>query len=301
MRIIPINSINSRVKTPEDFVAFSEEEYRFGILHAALGIIQTRRDKPIVLLTGPSGSGKTGTAHRLRAELENLGYTTHIISMDNYFVPLRDGIEGVDLEAPDRVDIPLFQEQAGKILEGREVVLPVFNFAEQDRTDGARFTRKQGEIVIFEGIHMLNPLISGTFSEQASTVYVSVRTRVKGENNPALHPSKIRLLRRFVRDKLYRGRSFLQTMEYFNNVQRGEKLHIMPFKKLAQFDIDTFLPYEPCVYKKHIYAELKAETNANALMKELLAFFEELEEVGDELVPHDSLVREFIGGSSLME
>jgi uridine kinase len=306
MRIIPVKSMNKRAASPEEFVAFSEEEYRLGITDAALGIIKANQDgeKPIVLLSGPSGSGKTVTAHRLKAELTNLGYSTHIISMDNYFIPLRDGTDGVDLESPDRVDCELFREQTEKILRCEEITLPVFNFKEQDREWGATFKRREGEIVIFEGIHMLNPSVSGCLSGRASTVYVSVRTRLGGDvagSKITLHPSKIRLTRRFVRDKLFRGRSLLQTLEYFNNVERGEKQYIAPYKKHAQFDIDTFVAYEPCVYKKHVLPELLEIKGSSDITALLTMILEQLGDIADIHVPNDSLIREFIGGNTLME
>jgi uridine kinase len=149
---------------------------------------------------------------------------------------------------------------------------------------------------------MLNPLISGCLAGHESSVYVSVRTRLKSALGHSLHPSKIRLMRRFVRDKLFRARSFFQTMEHFNNVQRGEKKHIMPYKKHADFDIDTFVPYEVNVYKKHIFAELEAADSKlkNSFVYELLMFLEELENIDDVHVPETSLVREFIGGNTLM-
>jgi len=302
MRIIPIKSINKNAAEPEGFVAFSEEEYRLGIVDAALGVTEANKtgEKPIVLITGPSGSGKTVTAHRLKAELTRLGFATHIISMDNYFLPLKGGTDGVDLESPDRVDRELFAEQAQKILHGEEVTLPVFDFAKQDRTWGAKFKREKNELVIFEGIHMLNPAVSGCLAGHESSVYVSVRTRIKSSQGHSLHPSKIRIMRRFVRDKLFRARTFFQTMEHFNNVQRGEKLYIMPYKKHAQFDIDTFVPYETNIYKKHIFSELRDAQNKNSFIYELLMFLEELENIDDEFVPSESLVREFIGGNTLM-
>jgi uridine kinase len=302
MRIIPIKSINARTSEPADFVALSEEEYRMGITDAALGIISDNKDggKPIVLITGPSGSGKTVTAHRLKAELINQGVNTHIISMDNYFKPLRGGTDGVDLESPERVDRELFAEQAEKILRCEEVTLPVFDFKLQDREWGGKFRRGQNEFVIFEGIHMFNPMISGCLAGHESSVYVSVRTRIKSALGHSLHPSKIRLMRRFVRDKLFRARSFWQTMEHFNNVQRGEKLYIMPYKKHAKFDIDTFVPYEANVYRKHIFEELSSAPGKNNFVYELLMFLEELEDIEDRFVPETSLVREFIGGNTLM-
>jgi uridine kinase len=299
--------MNKRVTNPEDFVSFAENEYNLGITDAALGIIEANKngEKPIVLITGPSGSGKTVSAHRLKAELTKLGHTTHIISMDNYFIPLPNGTEGIDLESPDRVDSGLLQEQTEKILRCEEIILPVFNFKAQDRTWGANFKRKDGEIVIIEGIHMFNPAVSGYLSGRTSNVYVSVRTRLRGDvagTKITLHPSKIRLTRRFVRDKLYRGRSLLQTLEYFTNVERGEKKHIAPYKKYATFDIDTYVAYEPCVYKKHVLPELREIKASGCNITELLTMMlEQLDDIEDIFVPDNSLIREFIGGNSLME
>ena len=267
---------------------------------ALAGVSFTLREGEFIVVLGPSGSGKTVTAHRLRAELEKTGHKTHIISMDNYFRPLANGTDGIDLESPERVDRELFGEQSQKILRGEQVILPVFNFTDQSRSEGATFKRKDGEIVIFEGIHMLNPLVAGGLSEHAASVYVSVRTRIKGQST-VLHPSKIRLMRRFVRDKLFRGRELLQTIEFFENVERGEQLYIMPFKKYAEFDIDTFIAYEPSVYKKHILSELRENAGKAEIIPELLGFLEELSDVSDEFVPKRSPVREFIGGNELME
>ena len=302
MRVIPVKSINTRAKAPENFVAFSEEEYRCCVLEAALGITaRLAENKPIVLIAGPSGSGKTGSAHRLKAELARLGFTARIISMDNYFLPIKGSLEGVDLESPKRLDKAFFNEQTEKILRGERITLPIFDFTNQERKEGAEYKRGEGEIVIFEGIHALNPDVTGSLSENASKVYVSVRTRIKGGASQAVHPSMIRLSRRLVRDKLFRGRPLLQTFKFFEKVERGEKLYIMPYKKYADFDIDTFLPYEPCVYKKHILAELKETSDENPLAGDFIMFLEELEDIFDEFVPSWSLVREFIGGSSIME
>ena len=294
-----MESINSHAQNPAAFVQFAEAEYCAQIAQTAADI--NAMNKPIVLIAGPSGSGKTVTAHRLRAELENLGHRTHIISMDNYFMPLKSGLDGVDLESPDRLDRALFSEQAEKILAGEEVILPIFDFTNQGRSDGAAFRRGEGEVVIFEGIHMLNPLISGNLSENAASVYVSVRTRIT-DNDTVLHPSKIRLLRRFVRDKLYRGRDLLQTIQFFDNVERGEKSYIMPFKHLADFDIDTFIAYETCIYKKHVLPDLTTANSKpdNPIIAELTAFLRQLADIADELVPNRSPVREFIGGNELM-
>ncbi|MCL1823677.1 MAG: nucleoside kinase [Oscillospiraceae bacterium] len=302
MRIIPVKSINTRVKDPEPFIEFSEEEYLSGIIDCALSIT-SKPHKPIILVTGPSGSGKTGTSHRLKNELIQMGYITHIISMDNYFIPLGNDIDGVDLESPERVDAALFQKQTEKILRCEEITLPVFDFANQKRNTGMRFKRGENDLVIFEGIHALNPEVSGNLSDSANKVYVSVRTRLKGNSSGiTLHPSKIRLMRRFVRDKLFRARSFSQTMKNFDSVERGEELYIMPYKEHAEFDIDTFIPYEPCVYKKYILPDLKAAGKLSGLLaSELRMILEELEGFDDDFVPEWSLVREFIGGGSLME
>jgi len=156
-------------------------------------------------------------------------------------------------------------------------------------------------MVILEGIHALNPDVTGSVSERASGVYVSVRTRMKSKTGAILHPSKIRLMRRLSRDKLFRGREASQTLKFFEKVQEGEKKHILPYKCYAEHDIDTFLGYETAVYKSVIEEDLQAlrySYDEFDKYEGMMIILQELLNVDLEKVPDNSLVREFAGGST---
>lgn len=309
MRIIPVESINRRVNADlENFIKTSEDEYRYQLEYTVNGIIRDIETKPIILISGPSGSGKTISAHRIKQMLEERGNRTHIISMDNYFLPLNDCRNDcddngkVDLESPKRLDLDLLNEQLGMMLKCEEIAIPRFHFPTQTRGEGTALKRNEGDIIILEGIHALNPLVTGSVLESSSKVYVSVRTRIRCEQKHLLHPSRIRLMRRMVRDSLFRGRPLVDTIKNFNNVERGEKLYIMLYKDSADYDIDTFLHYEPCVYKKLLINETINADDADVLneITEINYFLDKLYGIEAEHVPPHSLIREFIGGNMLM-
>ena len=258
--------------------------------------------RPVLLLAGPSGSGKTTTALLIERELDRRGVETHTLSMDNYFSPLSEREKELlqrnelDLEKPTRVDVPFFRQQLDAILRGEEIALPRFDFQESRRVfDGRTLRRRPGELILMEGIHALNPDVTG-HDEDTTRIYVSVRTRITAKSGLVLHPAKIRLLRRMLRDKLCRGRAFSQTVGNCARVDRGEQNYIMPFKPRAHCSIDSFYSAELSVYR----ACLASAPEALDFPKlcDLAEVLRELPEVDPALVPQDSLLREFIGGST---
>ena len=139
-------------------------------------------------------------------------------------------------------------------------------------------------------------------TDVANGVYVSVRTRLESKTGELLHPSHLRLMRRLIRDKLFRGRDAIATMEMFASVERGEDKYIMPHKHNAHYSINTFMAYEPSAYKRYLLDDLRRvhetgyEFDQLGLMIEMLEYLEPID-IG--LVPGTSLVREFVGGSEL--
>jgi uridine kinase len=307
MKVLDLQTMNYSVHNEaQAFIRQAEENYRNEIKNVADSIIERNNDYPIILISGPSGSAKTTTALRLGTLLEQAGRVVHPISMDNYFRPVDDPANEVeedgrvDLESPKRLDMDLLNEHLEMLWECREIDMPTFDFATQTRCPGKKLNRKPGEFVILEGIHALNPEITGSIGNHATTVYVSVRTRLKNDESNLLHPSKVRLMRRIVRDKLFRGRVIEETLDFFKWVSRGEERFIMPYKGKAMFDIDTFIAYEPAVYKPLILDELTSikETYPDYdNFRDLEEFLTEIDGMDTDLVPLNSLVREFIGGS----
>ncbi len=306
-------SINERSScSPESFIKLSEDNYAAYIDEAAQ-MIADNPHKPIVLLSGPSGSGKTTTALRVEKRLKDMGKKVHTLSMDNYFLPITEEIAKdlpkdengrIDLESPHRLDIPLFSQHLKKLAEGEEFDMPLFDFPTQSRPGFVPMKRSKDEIVIIEGIHALNPLVTGDSDEFSMCMYVSVRTRLRADDGSLLHPRQIRLMRRLCRDSLFRKRSFREICSMFESVSRGEDLYITPFKKRADYDIDTFMAYEPPVYKAYIENELAAQSADGSLdefseFAEIKKFLGELNVINSSYVPPASLIREFIGGSEL--
>lgn len=306
INIVKIADINSGIRADrQEFIRESEERYRKEIENAAERILNNSADHPIVLVSGPSGSGKTTSAGRVEKILRDNGCNAHTISMDNYFLPDNCGVEfpknpdgTIDLESPYRIDIPLLQKHLDMLNDGTPIDSPIFNFKTRDRDGTIHIERKKGDVIILEGIHALNPVVTGDSKEYATCIYVSVRTRIENSENDRLHPRLIRLLRRLGRDKLYRGRDMRETFEMFKSVSRGEETYIMPFKHLADFDIDTFIPFEPTIYRWAVYDDLKRmkeEMLGDFDYDIILSFLEELEPVERTAVPADSLIREFVG------
>lgn len=303
MNSISVNDLTAMAKNPENLAELGEKLYHSRIETAALDILNNRATRPVVLISGPSGSGKTTSAIRIAKILESQGCRAHTISMDDYFLPMSENLAAmdengkIDFESPFRLDIKLFQSHLEKLFRGEEVEIPTFDFTEQERCPGSTLRREEGDIVIIEGIHALNPMVTGDSDNFTTRIYVSVRTRIS-DGEKLLHPSKIRLMRRLMRDKLYRGRSFSDTFEFFKSVERGENLYIMPFKSRANFDIDTFIQYEPLIYRDKLLPELEKTVPVYkdyGDYADIEYFLRLLPGIDSSYVPEHSLIREFIG------
>lgn len=304
-------SINRMAEEAPDALINAAEDNYTAYINEAAQMIADHPEKPVVLLAGPSGSGKTTSALRMAKRLLKLGHKVHTLSMDNYFLPVtpenektlpRDENGKIDLESPHRLDIPLFTEHLEYLAAGEEFQMPIFDFPTQSRPKTVPFRRHKDEIIIIEGIHALNPIVTGSSDKYAMKVYVSVRTRLQSPDGDLLHPRHIRLMRRLCRDRLFRKREYAEIFNMFESVSRGEDLFIFPFKERADLDIDTFMAYEASVYKPIIENELSRIADKDELKiypeyEGIVKFLSVLSEIDSGYVPINSLMREFIGGS----
>ncbi len=299
MPVISIEKINQAAKSADAMRAF-DSGYAAYIENIAKSIYDQRHEKGVILLAGPSGSGKTTTAHMLEGYLDAMGAETHTISMDNYFSAFTPeqkilAAQGkIDFESPERMDIPFMNEQLEAIAACRPIHLPEYDFKNSARIMRDEvFQRKDGEIVLLEGIHALNPDVILLPESQLSNVYISVRTRVETDMG-LLHPSYVRLLRRIIRDKRTRARSFADTLAMYENVERGETLYIAPYKHRAHYEINSFHDYELGLYKTILgndLDEFASDPRLNAVRRAL----ELVKPADPALVPENALIREFIG------
>ena len=299
---IKLNEINNRIKSNAPaFIDECDAAYYGRIREIAEDIHNNVETRPIVLISGPSGSGKTTTAMTLEKMLDEWGIETHTLSMDNYFCTLTEEEvrlaeeEKFDLESPDRVDSELLSAQLADIAACKTVNLPKFEFATHSRVfSGKTLTRKAGEIVILEGIHALNPSVITLPDDQTTRIYVSVRTRVELADGGLIHPEKIRLARRMIRDTIYRDREVTETLKMFNSVQRGENAYIMPYKHRSTYDVNTFIPYEIGLYKNLLLAKLE-KIAPDERVDDIIKTLQNVEPLDGDLVPETSLIREFVG------
>lgn len=303
MEKISTKRINEEIKLSEsDFIKKCEKNYSDQITEIAVNICDQSPIKPVLFLAGPSGAGKTTTALRLENLLDNFGHETHTLSLDDYFIPHSGTSKEVDFESPERLDFELLHKHLEAIANCEEIVVPGFNFRLQERFEKGTLKRKPGEIIVVEGIHALNPLVTGENNNYSNNIYVSVRTRITDKQGISFHPSKIRLLRRIMRDTKFRGKSIDEVFEQFKSVERGENLYISPFKENSHFEINTFMAYELSAYKDQVLPLIieasktyKDYTRFESIEKILL----ELNSVKIDDIPRNSLVREFYGDSEL--
>lgn len=302
-----LSYINERVRSDaRGFCEECEADYAEKIHKTALAVADNMKRSHLVLLSGPSGSGKTTTAKRLDDELLKLGIEASTISLDNYFLSPRVAgsprtPEGEpDYESPLCIDWPLLNEHFDELERGEEVLIPHFTFATQTRTT-ARSTPlklKKDEIAIFEGIHALNTRITER-NPEAFKLYVSARSDTYDNGELAFKGTWMRLVRRAIRDDLFRGADAMVTLSMWANVRRGEKAYISPFKDSASIMLDTSLPYEVNAMRDlaaQIFAKAPNGAERYAELTSLLAALDRYEALDTSLIPVDSILREFIGG-----
>lgn len=273
--------------------------------------IFAKRDKiRVVLIAGPSSSGKTTFAQRLSIQLRVLGLLPTAISTDDYFLDRektpRDEYGEYDFEALEAVDLPLFNQQLQEIIRGNQVVCPIYDFHSGKRVMPGRVVQCGIEHpVIIEGIHALNEKLTDSVPrENKYKIYISALTQISVDEHNRINTTDTRLIRRIVRDSQFRSQPALRTLQRWNSVRRGEEKNIFPFQEDADMMFNSALVYELSILKKYAYPLLKAispqdkeYSDARRLLR-LLDFFPE---IADKYVPLNSILREFIGGSSIHE
>ena len=302
-----LKDINYRtIADPKGLIEEGDAAYHKNVELAAQKILDNFKNSPIVLLSGPSGSGKTTTSMKIADALERHGVHTHYVAMDDYFNTVRPETvprtpEGeVDLESPLCLDMALLNRHFTELSQGKRIYVPKYEFSRQMRVQepSKSIKLKKDEIVVFEGIHALNDLITNVHPE-AFKLYVSARSNVEFEDKCVFKSTWFRLVRRTVRDYLFRGTDPDNTIKMWANVRRGERSYISPYKKKADFQFNTALPYELPVFNATATQLFKTIPEGIERYDELKEVFPALLLFGDidqALVPDDSLVREFIGG-----
>ncbi len=311
LNIQMLSSINKAIDEDriEDVILVSESLQNRQFMKAAEEIVKKRDQIRVVMIAGPSSSGKTTSSKRLSIELLVHGISPIPIEMDNFFLDReltpRDEKGDYDFETVHALNISLFQDCMRRLIAGEEVQLPKFDFVTGKSMPGEILQLKENQILIVEGIHGLNPVMQEHLpAEKIFRIFVSPMTQLNMDRYNRVSVLDVRLLRRIVRDFRDRGYSAQDTIGRWESVRAGEKKNISPYQNLADMFINTSLVYEVSALKE--LADLALRMVPFGVpeyieAKRLLSFLEWVKPLDRNLVPANSILSEFIGGSNLKD
>lgn len=288
-------------------ILINEALHEQKISDMAQAIASRRGQVRLVLIAGPSASGKTTSSKRLAIQLLAQGIRPIAVGMDDYFLdreltprdkqghPLFEDLVALDLE--------LFNQQLLDLMAGREVKLARYNFITGKREWGDRVRISPEHVILVEGIHGMNPnLVPHVPREAVYRIYISCLTQLNIDPHNRIPTTDTRLLRRMVRDARTRGYSAQQTIRQWEHVRAGEERNIFPYQENADVMFNSALAYELAVLKplaEPLLREIEHGTVEYAEARRLLTFLQWISSSGAEMVPDNSLLREFVGGSIL--
>jgi uridine kinase len=292
-----------------EIILVSEALHEQRIAEIATEFCDQERKPRIILIAGPSSSGKTTFSKRLSVQLLAHGLTPFALEMDNYFVDRektpRDENGNFDFEVLDALDRERLQADLQKLITGEEVQLPHYNFKQGRSEPGDTVRLDKDQIIVLEGIHGLNPYLLPDFaSDQTYRIYVSCLTQLNLDRYNRISTTDTRLIRRIVRDARERGYQAQVTIQRWESVRRGEKRHIFPYQENANVMFNSALVYELAALRplaEPLLRQVSFGSPEFIEAKRLLAFLEWFLPLDIELIPDNSIEREFVGGSILKE
>ena len=311
LEVTDVGALNETIESGRirEVVLVSEALHEQQIVDIASKIAARRNEVRLVLVAGPSSSGKTTFSKRLAVQLLVQGLRPMPLEMDNYFVDRehtpqdRDG--GYDFEHLHALDLDLLNENLLDLMAGKDVSLPRYDFHTGTRQLGQSVHIGSQDVIIAEGIHGMNPeLVSNVPPERIYRVYISALTQLNIDSHNRIATTDTRLLRRILRDAQYRGYPPEGTVNRWESVRRGENRWIFPYQENADAMFNSALAYELAVLKPLVEPYLRhiePDTLAYVESKRLLSFLQWILPCAPDLVPDNSLLREFIGGSILRD
>jgi len=311
-----VDRLNARIAGGEfpAIVQESDAAYEEDVA-AAAGMIQERWEAvKIAIIAGPSSSGKTTTTIKLNQRLQEMGLSLVTLNVDNYFLDLelhpRDEFGDYDFETPYALDLAMINQHLVRLLAGEEVLLPHYDFKAGKRHDNVTPLRLgANDIILIDSLHgLFGDMMPDIPAERKFKLYIETLLQMKGPDGRFIRWTDLRLMRRMLRDARHRAYSPQQTLEHWHYVRSSELRHIIPYVNAADYIINSALPYELSIFRPKLIDHFAAwvEHYRNDPLRQdafvraqrvhtLLSAVTPVED--DSVVPPDSLLREFIGGS----
>lgn len=270
-------------------------------------MLMTHKELRLVLIAGPSSSGKTSTAQRLGIQMAVNGLRPVTVSMDDYYKNRVDSPRkadgSYDFECLEAIDLELFNDHLQRLLAGERVKMPKYNFRTGCREyRGSELQLAENSVLVVEGIHGLNEKLTESIPKKNKIkIYVSALTPMSFDEYNRIHTTDMRLLRRMVRDSQFRSHDAEKTLSTWRDVREGEEKYIFPFQTDADIIFNTTLIYELAVLKKYaeplLAAVPQSAGRAYTTARRLLNILRYVKTIDDSVIPNNSILREFIGGS----
>jgi uridine kinase len=291
-----------------DFINLCEAKHSRMLVELGEAIEHRRDNLRLICIAGPSSSGKTTFANRLRIELMSRGFQPIRISIDDYYLPKdqapKDSDGKPDLESIHALNLSLFNEHLAQLINGEEVQLPNSKF-DSALEKPKKLKIQEDTLIIIEGIHALNDALTSVVPKtQKYKIYISPQSQINYDDHNPMSLTDLRLLRRMVRDKKYRGSPAEQTIDMWPSVRRGEFTWIYKTQEEADYVYNSFLPYELCVMKRYaipVLSSIDKESIYFPTAERLIRMLKYFVDIDEKWIPSNSLIREFIGGSCFRE
>lgn len=305
-RLLDVEQINRRAAAdPQAFIAEENGRYQREIEETAAWLADGVDGCRLVMLSGPSAAGKTTSSMFLRDRLKEHGIDTQVVSLDNFYrgryqaPQLEDG--SYDYEALEALNLERLHSCMREILLQGRTELPVFDFQTgRPAAETQELTIGRHSIVIFEGIHALNPIFEQHMPQDSLyKVFVNTVTPIYEGESKILARRQLRLVRRILRDMRFRGSPIENTLHMWQQVVRGESAYMFPYVDTVDALIDTTHAYEPCIFAGEILPVLERMDPSHpqaAAAQKLFAAMKAFAPMAIEDMPQDTLLREFVGG-----
>ena len=311
-----VEHLNARIRNGElsEIVAASEAFYQEDVENAAHLIAERKNELRMVIIAGPSSSGKTTTTIKLGERLARHDMRLVTLNVDNYFFDLemhpKDEFGDYDFETPQALDLDLINEHLTHMFEGEEVQIPFYDFKSGTRHLAQTPMRLQpNEVILIDSLHGLYPDMTKDIpAEKKFSLYIEPLLQLKDPSGHYVRWTDIRLIRRMLRDASHRAYDPTKTLLHWHYVRASELRNIIPYVNTTDYIVNSAMPYEMPLYKAklfddfarwtQIYADDPLRSDAHERASRIYALMQFLEPIEDDsIVPENSVIREFIGGS----